>query len=123
MLYHQKTSMLWIRVFSGQHLMKKVANWSMTSVLVKMVMAKKFPQTKKLKEAATVSRSKLEWTQVDPSVESCSDGISSSEETNSGSPSVLCEAGVASQDLKCLCARKEDAVKLVCGECRLSLKL
>ena len=85
--------------------------------------AKKFPQTKKLKEAATVSRSKLEWTQVDPSVESCSDGISSSEETNSGSPSVLCEAGVASQDLKCLCARKEDAVKLVCGECRLSLKL
>ena len=85
---------------------------------------KKQSKTEKLREAGTVSKSKLEWVEVDSSVENCEGEMSSSsKETKTVSPSILCEKTGASQDLRCLCVRKDQKVKHVCGECKISLKL
>ena len=84
------------------------------------------PKTEKLKKAGgSTSRSKLEWVEVDSSVQSCDAEISSSQEggASSGSPSVLCEGLVSGEDLKCLCVKRDGRVKHVCGACKLSLKL
>ena len=79
-------------------------------------------KTEKLRESGSVTKSKLSWIEVDSAVESCPDETSSSqEERRMGSPSVLCESG--DKDKKCLCAMKDERVKLVCGECKISLKL
>ena len=84
----------------------------------------KQPKAEKLREAGTVSKSKLEWVEVASSVESCEvEMSSSSKETKTVSPSILCGNRGASQELRCLCAKKDEKVKHVCGECKISLKL
>ena len=83
----------------------------------------KQPKAEKLREAGTVSKSKLEWVEVASSVESCEvEMSSSSKETKTVSPSILCENSGGSE-LRCLCAKKDGNVKHVCGECKISLKL
>ena len=85
---------------------------------------KKQPKPEKLREVGTVSKSKLEWVEVDSSVENCDGEMSSSSrETKTVSPSILCENTGASQELRCLCAKKDEKVKHICGECKISLKL
>ena len=85
---------------------------------------KKQPKPEKLREAGPVSKSKLEWIEVDSSVENCEGEMSSSsKEPKTVSPSILCGNRGASEDLRCLCAKKDEKVKHVCGECKISLKL